>query len=251
MDVAAAPTGGLDTATFLAVLAAALMHAGWNAIVKLGLDRFSSMELIALASMGLALALIPLLPLPSAAAWPWVVGSGLLHTGYKLCLIRAYAHGDLSQVHPVTRGTAPLIVCALGFVLLGETAGPPAAIGIALIGSGVVAISVPGGGRVADRMAVLWALGTARFTASYTLADAVGARLAGTASGFVMWIFVVDGIAMTAFAAFTRAPVGVVAALREASVLPAMLIGVLLLRERGGRWRWGAAASIAGGMLRL
>ena len=271
MDTATA--SGLDTLTFLAVLAAALMHAGWNAIVKVGLDRFSSMLLIALVSTGLALVLIPAFPPPAAAAWPWVVGSGLLHTGYKLFLVRAYTHGDLGQVYPIARGTAPLIVTVVGVFVLGETIEPVSAGGIALVGLGVVAMSLRGGTVEADRAAILWALGTAGFTASYTLADAVGGRLAGTASGFVMWMFVVDGIAMASFAAltrgrtafralrpewrsgvaagalsvgsywvavwaFTRAPVGLVAALRETSVLWAMLIGVLLLGERGGPWRW-------------
>lgn len=280
------PPDGLDTLTFFAVLGAALMHAGWNAIVKVGLDRFSSLLLIALVSMILALLLIPVLPLPARAAWPWVLGSGLLHTGYKLFLLRAYAQGDLAQVYPISRGTAPLVVSVVGVVLLGETVETVAAGGIALIGLGVVAMSLRGGGIGTNSTAIQWALGTAGFTASYTLVDAIGARLAGTASGFVMWMFVVDGIAMTAFAAatrgraaftalrpawrsgltagtlslgsywvavwaFTRAPVGLVAALRETSVLWAMLIGVLLLGERGGPWRWGAAAAIAGGMVLL
>ena len=284
MDTATA--SGLDTLTFLAVLAAALMHAGWNAIVKVGLDRFSSMLLIALVSTGLALVLIPAFPPPAAAAWPWVVGSGLLHTGYKLFLVRAYTHGDLGQVYPIARGTAPLIVTVVGVFVLGETIEPVSAGGIALVGLGVVAMSLRGGTVEADRAAILWALGTAGFTASYTLADAVGGRLAGTASGFVMWMFVVDGIAMASFAAltrgrtafralrpewrsgvaagilsvgsywvavwaFTRAPVGLVAALRETSVLWAMLIGVLLLGERGAKWRWLAAAMIAIGMVLL
>lgn len=279
-----ATAGGLDTLTFLAVLAAALMHAGWNAIVKVGLDRFSSMLLIALVSMGLALSLIPVFPLPAAAAWPWVIGSGLLHTGYKLFLVQAYTHGDLSYVYPIARGTAPLIVAVVGVFALGEEIGTVGATGIALIGLGVVSMSLRGGGIGANRTAILWALGTTGFTASYTLADTIGARLSGTASGFVMWMFVVDGIAMSAFAvlargraafgklrpawrsglvagvlslgsywvavwAFTRAPVGLVAALRETSVLWAMLIGVLLLGERGGPWRWGAAAMIASGLI--
>lgn len=284
MDTATA--SGLDTLTFLAVLAAALMHAGWNAIVKVGLDRFSSMLLIALVSTGLALVLIPAFPPPAAAAWPWVVGSGLLHTGYKLFLVRAYTHGDLGQVYPIARGTAPLIVTVVGVFVLEETIEPVSAGGIALVGLGVVAMSLRGGAVEADRAAILWALGTAGFTASYTLADAVGGRLAGTASGFVMWMFVVDGIAMASLAAltrgrtafralrpewrsgvmagtlslgsywvavwaFTRAPVGLVAALRETSVLWAMLIGVLLLGERGAKWRWLAAAMIAIGMVLL
>ncbi|HYI84003.1 MAG TPA: EamA family transporter, partial [Acetobacteraceae bacterium] len=104
----------MDTVVFAAVLAAALMHAGWNAVVKVGLDRFSSVLLLALVQSGLALALLPFFPLPAAPSWPWLAASALLHTGYKLFLIRAYEHGDLSQVYPLARGTAPLIVALVG-----------------------------------------------------------------------------------------------------------------------------------------
>ncbi len=77
----------MDATVFAAVLAAALMHAGWNAVVKVGLDRF-------------------FVPVPAPASWPWLAASALLHTGYKLFLIRAYEHGDLGQVYPLARGTA-------------------------------------------------------------------------------------------------------------------------------------------------
>ena len=76
------PADSIDTLTFAAVIAAALMHAGWNAIIKVGLDRFSAMLLISLVSMMIGAALLPLFPLPAAAAWPWVLASGLLHAAY-------------------------------------------------------------------------------------------------------------------------------------------------------------------------
>lgn len=287
------PIAGVDTLTFVAVIAAALMHAGWNAIVKVGVDRFSSMLLLSLVSMGLGLGLgmLPVFGLPAAAAWPWVVGSGLLHSAYKLFLVRAYTHGDLAAVYPIARGTAPLIFVVVGFVVLGEAMAPAAVAGVVLIQLGILAMALRGHSgdddeRYADRTAIVWALGAAVLTASYTLADAVGARIAGNASGFVMAMFVLDGLAMTAFAAvtrgraafvalrpawrsgvaagglslccywvavwaFTRAPVGLVAALRETSIVWAMLIGVVFLGERVGLWRWGAAAAIVSGMVLL
>ena len=274
----------MDATVFTAVLAAALMHAGWNAVVKVGLDRFSSVLLLALVQSGLALALLPLFPLPAPASWPWLAASALLHTGYKLFLIRAYEHGDLGQVYPLARGTAPLIVALAGAALLGEALTPARALAVAAIGLGVVLMSAEKGGGPASapRKALAWALGTAAFTAAYTLVDGVGARLSGTASGFTLWMFVFDGLGMLAFAlktrgpralvrllpawrgglaagamslgsywiaiwAFTRAPVALVAALRETSVLFAMLIAVFLLGERAGARRWGAAALVTCG----
>jgi drug/metabolite transporter (DMT)-like permease len=275
----------MDPYVFTAVLLAAMMHAGWNAVVKVGLDRFSSILLVALVQSGIALLLLPLFPVPAAVSWPWLLASGLLHTGYKLFLIRAYAHGDLAQVYPLARGTAPLLVAVVGALLLGEAVDPTRALAVCAIGMGVIVMSLRGGadlGRMPAK-ALAYALGTAGFTAAYTIVDAVGARASGSASGFTLWMFVVDGAGMLVFAllahgqaafraivpawhsglvagalslgsywiviwAFTEAPVALVASLRETSVLFAMLIGVVFLGEKGGRWRWMSASLIAGGV---
>ncbi|MBV9931445.1 MAG: EamA family transporter [Alphaproteobacteria bacterium] len=266
---------------FIAVLFAALLHAGWNALVKLGLDRFSSVLLLALVQGGIALALLPFVAAPAAAAWPWVLLGSCLHTGYKLFLIRAYRHGDLSQVYPLARGTAPLIVAVAGALFLGEAPGVVRAVAVLAIGGGIMLMAGRGG---LTRVALAWALGTAAFTASYTMADGVGARLAGSVTGFAMWMFALDGLLMLAFGlatrgpaavsallpswrsgaaagamslgsywiaiwAFTQAPLAMVAALRETSVLFAMLIGLFWLNERIARGRWIAAALILAGIV--
>jgi drug/metabolite transporter (DMT)-like permease len=272
----------VDAVVFIAVLAAALLHAGWNAVVKLGLDRFSSVLPLALVQSGLAVALLPFFPAPDVPSWPWLAASALLHTGYKLVLIRAYEHGDLSQVYPLARGTAPLLVA----LALGEALTPARTLAVLAIGLGVVLMAARGGtglGSVPFR-ALVYALGTAALTASYTLVDGVGARLSGSASGFALWMFAGDGLGMLAYAlatrgraafpallpawragvaagamslgsywiaiwAFTRAPIALVAALRETSVLFAMLIAAVVLREKPGPWRWAAAGLIAGGVV--
>jgi drug/metabolite transporter (DMT)-like permease len=261
------------------------MHASWNAIVKVGLDRFSSILLLSMAQGVMAICLLPFFAAPMAAAWPWVAVSALLHIGYKLFLIQAYRHGDLSQVYPLARGSAPLIVALVGAVFLGEimTTGKTAA--VIAIALGVIVMARNGGGL--DRLptkALFYALITACFTASYTLVDGVGARIAETASGFTLWMFALDATGMTCFAlavrgkraisallpgwrsgitagalslgsywvaiwAFTLAPLAMVAALRETSVMFAMLIGVFLLGERVGLWRWIAAGLIVSGIV--
>lgn len=273
----------MSLSVFAAVLLAAAMHASWNALVRFATDRFASMLLLALTQGGFAILLLPFVPLPARAAWPFVALGALLHTGYKLFLIRAYAHGDLSQVYPLARGTAPLLVALAGFVFLGERLGPQAMLSVAMIGVGVVVMTGAGGTVRLPARAILYALATAAFTAAYTLADAAGARVAGTAIGFAAWMFVVDGIAMTAYAlatrgpavlaslrpglrngaiagalslgsyaiviwAFTKAPVAMVAALRETSVLFAVAIAALLLGERVAPRRWAAAIVIAAGV---
>jgi drug/metabolite transporter (DMT)-like permease len=274
----------LDLVVFIAVLGAALMHAGWNAIVKVGLDRFSSILLMSLAQGGLAACLLPFFPLPLAEAWPWVGGSALLHVGYKLFLIRAYEHGDLSQVYPLARGTAPLIVALIGAAFLGEAMSGGKWLAVLAIASGVILMSRNGGLDRLSGKALGYALGTAFFTAAYTLVDGVGARIAQTASGYTLWMFALDacGMALTATLlrgrgtlgrllpawrsgatagalslgaywiaiwAFTLAPLALVAALRETSVMFAMLIGVFLLGERANGWRWLSVGLILAGVV--
>jgi drug/metabolite transporter (DMT)-like permease len=271
------------------VLAAALMHAGWNAVVRVGLDRFSSILLLSMTQSGLALILLPFVPHPAAAAWPWVAAASLLHTGYKLFLIRAYQHGDLTQIYPLARGSAPPIVALGGVLMMGEQLKPTGWLAVGLIATGVALMAFRGGpgglGRLPAK-ALAYALATAGFVAAYTLADGQGARIALSATAFAMWMFVGDGLCMLAYAvvtrgprapvavftawrtglpagtlslgsywialwAFTRAPVALVAALRETSVLFAMLIGVVLLKETAGPWRWAAGLCIGAGVIAM
>jgi drug/metabolite transporter (DMT)-like permease len=276
----------MDTFVLLAVLAAAALHAGWNALVKIGLDRFSSVLLLTLFTGAIAVVLLPFFPSPARAAWPWLVASGLLHSGYKFFLIRAYVHGDLSQVYPLARGSAPLIVGLVGVIALGEAMTPAKGLGVAAIGFGVIAMSLRGGASLhaLPRMALIYALATACFTASYTLVDGVGSRASGSASSYTLWLFIGDTVGMTTYAlasrgpkaflaltpawrsglaagamslgsywiaiwAFTVAPIALVAALRETSVLFAMLIAVVMLGERPGRWRWIGSALILAGVI--
>ena len=271
----------MSLAVFLAVLFAAALHAGWNAVIKLGLDRFSSILFLALAQGAIALLLLPWFGLPPRAAWPWVLAGSALHSGYKLALIRAYGHGDLSQVYPLARGTAPLLVAVAGAFLLGERMDEARAAAVLAIAAGIMLMAGKGG---LTRAGLFWALATASFTAAYTLADGVGARIAGSASAFTLTMFVLDGLIMLTYGlalrgpaavaallpawrpgvaagamslgaywiaiwAFTRAPLAAVAALRETSVVFAMLIAAFLLKERMSARRWAAGALILAGVL--
>jgi hypothetical protein len=174
---------------FLAILVAALLHASWNALVKTREDRFASVLLLALAQGAIAALLIPVFGLPARAAWPWVLLGSALHTGYKLFLVRAYRDADLSQVYPLARGAAPLIVTVASALFLAEVP-PPLRIAAVLAIAGGIMLMARGGGL--GGTALLWALGTAAFTASYTMADGVGARVAGSASAFAMTMFAID-----------------------------------------------------------
>lgn len=278
----------METTVFAAVLAAAAMHAGWNAVVKVGGDRFSSILLLALVQALIAVPLLPFVAQPLLDAWPWIVASAGLHVGYKIFLIHAYRHGDLSQVYPLARGAAPMLVALYSVFVLGEHLSGPGLLAVSAIAGGVILMTFKGGSSL-ERMrpvALAYALGTAAFTASYTIVDGIGARAAGTASGFILWMVIGDAVGMIGYGvavrgrcvfdglrttwkvgtaagvlslgsywvavwAMTKAPIALVAALRETSVLFAILFGALFLQEPVTRWRWTAVLFISGGVMTM
>ncbi len=276
----------MDTIIFLAIMVGALMHAGWNAVIKIGLDRFSAILLLSLFQGAISFALIPFFPSIASDAWPWLFASILLHVGYKFFLIKAYALGGLSQIYPLARGTAPLIVSVISTLYLGEILSLTNALGIVSIGLGIMAMAISKGPNTPplSRKALAFAFCTASFTAAYTLVDGIGARLSFNASSFTLWLFAGDSLIMLLSALFlrgrgaitktfpewksglvagalslgsywiaiwamTKAPIALVSGLRESSVLFAMFIAVFLLKEKAGIIRWLAAFSIGTGIL--
>lgn len=274
----------MSTGVFIAILLAALLHASWNSVVKLGLDRVSTVLMLALVQALIALPLLPFVPQPAPAAWGWIAAAALLHAGYKIFLVRAYALADLSLVYPLARGAAPLLVMLVSVLALGARFSPAQSLAIGCISGGILLMALKGSGtgRISGR-ALFFALGTAGFTAAYTLVDGTGARIAGTASGFILWLVVGDALVMCLWAvltrgprafpallpawrsgisagamslgsywiavwAFTQAPIALVAALRESSILFAMAIAALVLNERVTPWRGIAACAIALGV---
>jgi drug/metabolite transporter (DMT)-like permease len=278
----------MEPIVFAAVLAAAAMHAGWNAVVKISLDPLLSVVLIALAAALVSAACLPFVPVPKGTVWYWIAASVVLHTGYKLFLVRAYRAGELGQVYPLARGAAPLIVGAASVAFLGEAMRPYQTLGIVVLVAGIWAMAFRGGHLVnrLDRTAVFFAIGTSCFIASYTLVDGTGARRATSAASYTLWLFLLDGLLTAAICfalrgingyrlmarewrgglaggamslgaywiaiwAMTKAPIAAVAALRETSVLFAVAISAVALREPLTRWRAGAAVVIVGGVALL
>ncbi|MGY0162649.1 EamA family transporter [Edwardsiella tarda] len=275
----------MTTAVFIAVLFAALLHASWNVLVKGGADRFVSVALVALFAGLTALPLLPLCAALPAAAWYWLALSVLVHTAYSLFLSRAYSHGDLGQMYPLARGCAPLLVMLLSLLLLRETPSFLATAGALILIGGVLLMALHGASRRPLSGAALRdALLSALCTAGYTLTDGAGARAAGDALGYTLWLFALNGGVMLVWLwqrqgartgylirstwrrglaggamsllaygiviwAMTQAPIGIVAALRESSVLFALLLSARLLHEPLGRARVTAALVILCGVL--
>jgi multidrug transporter EmrE-like cation transporter len=128
----------VDNLVFLAVLFAAACHAGWNALIKIGLDPLSTTTLISLGSGAVALAFLPFVGLPAVAAWPWIAASVIIHLFYFGALIEAYRTGDLGQVYPIARGSAPLMTAGVTTLFVGETMSLSGWAGIVALVAGVL-----------------------------------------------------------------------------------------------------------------
>ena len=275
----------ISTAVLLAVLASALLHAAWNAVVKSRADPLIGIAWLSVGS-GVAAGIgLPFLALPPAAAWPFILASTAIHTAYNLLLATAYRHGDFSRVYPIARGAAPLMVTLVSLVFLGEELGSRALFAIALILLAILGVAHERktGRRAGEGPAIqgnmvgaagrdrplLFACLTAVAIAGYTIADGLGGRAAGDPIPYIFWLFFIDAwptiliiawlrrgrflqtprgdvvhslagglLSMLAYGiviwAMVQAPVAIVAALRESSILFAALIGVFVLKEKPG-----------------
>jgi len=268
-----------------AVLVGALLHAGWNALVKSSTDKSLDMAVIHLIASVLAIPLVALAGWPRVEAWPFIGASVLIHIGYYIATTQAYKHGDLGLTYPLMRGVAPLLVALSATFTLGETLTPLAWAGILGICCGVLVLGLSRQALHAPK-AVGFALANAVIIAIYTVVDALGVRASGDALQYVATLFLLDGLpfgllmmarrgrAMGHYArrrwplatagalasigsygialwAMTRAPVATVAALRETSVLFAVLLGTWLLKEPFTLRRLLGTCAIVGGVMSM
>lgn len=277
----------LEFGVIALVLLAAFLHASWNALAKTSGDRLVFMALIHIAPGALAWAAIPFVAPPEPASWPFLTASILIHLFYFWTLIYAYEHGDLSQVYPIARGSAPLLVALGAWLAAGERLSPAEILGVAVVSAGIMSLALFGRSwRPGEGRGIVFALMTSLAIAGYTVADGMGVRRAGSELGYILWLFAVDCLPVLAFAIWRRrdrlraafgpqlkvglfgglltgtaygiviwamslGPMAHIIALRESSVLIAAAIGTLLLKEPFGRNRIAAAAAVAGGAVLL
>ena len=174
------------------VLLGALLHAGWNALVKSSADKTLDTALIHVLCSLIAIPVCLSVGFPAAEAWPYIVASLVIHVGYYFALSRAYQHGDLGLTYPLMRGTAPMLVALTSLTLLGEELTGLGTLGVVLISGGVLLLGASAG-LMRHRKAVLFALSNAVLIAIYTVVDAKGARISGNVAQYVAMLFVLDG----------------------------------------------------------
>src|SRR3954467_10370730 len=195
----------MELHVFLAVLLAAACHAGWNSFLKVKLEPFSAISLIAIMSAIVVLPVVPFLGVPVREAWPWIAASVAFHLGYFIGLTEAYRTGDMGQVYPIARGTAPLLTAVAGTMFIRELIALRGWIGIVMLVSCVFLLSLYGGrGLRFDRRAVAFALFTAVTICGYSIVDGSGARVSGNPHVYTTWLFLLDGSMMLIFAVLRR-----------------------------------------------
>lgn len=251
------------------VLFAALLHATWNFLVKHSVDAYQGMTSVVLGRVPFGLAVLFLVPSISSSSLVYVVIGAILHTGYQLFLLNSYRFGDLSQVYPMARGGAPLIVASISLLFLGVSYDALELVALIIIGGGIVSLAFAGNKSSTENRytSAILAIITGFFIAGYSLVDGLGAREAGTALGYYGLVTVINaviygivvsrirpglvtevarsnlptsllsgGCSYLAYAlivwAFTKAPIALVASLRETSIIFALLFGLLFLKER-------------------
>jgi drug/metabolite transporter (DMT)-like permease len=264
------------------VLGAAILHACWNALVKIEGDRLVVLGGLMLTHLAIAVPLIWFFPLPSAAAWPYILAGAAVHSIYKLFLSRAYHHGDFGLVYPVARGTAPLLVALFAWIFLGEVLPLAGLLAVILMVGAILSLARFGGG---SPRAVSLALVTGLMIATYTVIDGAGARALGNPHSYYLWMTLVDALLLLAIVcarrenaisriakrwrpglaaglmsiaaywlvvwALSQTPMALVSAVRETSVVFAALIATVFLKEGNARQRIFAAICVAAGLILL
>ncbi|AUH42590.1 EamA family transporter [Streptomyces sp. CMB-StM0423] len=269
-----------------AVLAAAVMHASWNAIAHGVKDQLVVFALIGVGDVLIAGTAVFFVPFPDAGAWPWLLASVAIHLVYMTLLMQSFRLGDFGQVYPIARGTAPLVVAAVAHLFLNERLGLWQTAGVAVACAGLSGIALWGLRGKDTRPhwpALAAAFATGLSIAAYTIVDGVGVRASGSAMGYTAWLVLLMGpwiplaalvlrgpgmvrelapvavrgllggaISITAYGlvlwAQTRAPLAPIAALRESSIVVGAAIGAVFLKERFGGPRIVAACLMVAGI---
>ena len=275
----------MTVSVFSLVLLAAALHAIWNAVIKGTGDKTIAIGLVALGHMVLGLIGAAVLPLPDIKVIPFIIASTLIHWGYYYGLTTAYKFGDLSLIYPIARGISPVIVTFFAFFWIDERLSWVEMSGVLLISSGILFLGLRSLSNEKSITALVFALTTGMLIAAYSVTDGFGVRLAENPLSYIVWLFIAEGFVVfyifgrfrlrllksslseillgffagvvstvaygLALYAKSLAPLGIVTALRETSVIIATLIGVLWFKEKPIGYRLGAASIVFCGIIFL
>ena len=270
-----------------AVLFAALLHASWNAVVKSGSDKFLETALLASGAALISASTLAFVPLPATESWPYLAASATIHLAYFALVAAAYRTGEMSYVYPIMRGSAPLMTALVAGFFVAEQLSVGGWSGVLLISAGILLLAVNQWRRGNFQLSqTLFALGNAVVICIYTLVDGIGTRLSGNAFSYVGWMLTLNGVMLATYVfvrhgeamkryararwpygiggglftwasyaialwAMTRAPVALVAALRETSVIFGAVLAAIVLKEKFSNVRYAAALLVCAGAISL
>jgi drug/metabolite transporter (DMT)-like permease len=253
---------------FLAIILAAFLHAVWNAMVKNEDNKYLAVTAIVLGHVPASIFIILLTPAPSVESIPFIILSALLHIGYEWYLLSAYRFGDLIKVYPIARGTAPILVAIVSLIFLGVVLSNFEILSIFIISLGILSLSFQGAKGLKNRSAVIYALVTGFFIMGYSITDGYGARVSNSFLSYMGWSFILNATIFPIILkinnkseiitkifregkkiffiggtlsyivygiviwGFTQAPIALITALRETSIIFALLIGTFFLKEK-------------------
>jgi len=278
-----APTT-LSLTVTLAVLAAAVTHATWNAIAHGIKDQTLAFALIGVGGAAVSVPLVIVAAIPRSSSWPYLLASVGIHVFYNLLLMQCYRLGEFSQVYPLARGVSPLVVTVLAAAFVHEHLAPVQIGGVAVVSAGLAFLVF--GGRRPGRGAFLAAVGTGLTIAAYTTVDGVGVRASASPVGYIGWLILLQSLCVPLFAlvrrrdvllkqprrillsgllagalsvlayglvlwAQTKGALAPIAALRETSVIFGAIIGTLVFHEPFGRTRITATVLVVVGIVML
>ena len=253
---------------FLIVILAAFLHAIWNAMVKKEEDKYFALTAIVLGHVPISIVVIFLTPTLSIQSIPYIFASAIFLVGYEWCLLSAYRLEDYTKVYPIARGTAPIFIVILSLLLLNINISRFELIGILVISFGIIILGFQSIRTFKNYSAIVYAVATGIFISCYSISDGFGGRLSNSPLNYTAWLMILNAIFFsillkimnmprvplkvlnegkkiffiggtlsyivygTIVWAFTQAPVPLVAALRETSIIFALLIGTFFLKEK-------------------
>ena len=253
---------------FLIVILAAFLHAIWNAMVKREDDKYFSLTAIVLGHVPISIVVIFFTPTLSMQSIPYIFVSAIFLTGYEWCLLSAYRLEDYTKVYPIARGTAPIFIVILSLLLLNINISGSELIGVLVISFGIIILGFQNIKTFKNYSAIVYAVATGIFISCYSISDGFGGRLSNSPLNYTAWLMILNAVFFsillkimnmpriplkvlsegkkiffiggtlsyivygTIVWAFTQAPVPLVAALRETSIIFALLIGTFFLKEK-------------------
>ena len=253
---------------FLVIILAAFLHAIWNAMVKKNDDKYIALTAIVLGHVPISIVVIFLTPAPSIQSIPYIFISAIFLSGYEWCLLSAYRLEDYTKVYPIARGTAPIFIVIFSLLLFNVSILKFELVGILVISFGIIILGFQNIKTFKNYSAMAYALGTGLFISGYSITDGFGGRLSDSPLNYTSWLMILNAIIFlillrmmnkpgvvkkvfnkgkkilfvggtlsyivyaTIIWAFTKASVPTVAALRESSIIFALLIGTFFLKEK-------------------